>query len=202
MSAIGRVGAGPAKRCGCASLAPHNAAIRQHRRADAGSDRKQNGVLRLARGSAGGLGKQGEMGIIAQCQVDIGKQRGEIDAVEVRQVRYPRADGSACQAWNRHSQLRRLMLAEQRFDPVAKFLECRRRLPMVDRGGFGRIADYEARAHIGSAEIDRKHPHPFTPELTMLSTKKRCRKTKSTSGGSTASVAPAITSPVFIAPRL
>ena len=44
--------------------------------------------------------------------------------------------------------------------------------------------------------------YPFTPELTIESTKKRCSSTNSTSGGSTAIVAPAITSPVFIAPRL
>src|SRR5215217_6298438 len=44
--------------------------------------------------------------------------------------------------------------------------------------------------------------HPLTPVATMESTKKRCRNTKRITGGSTANVAPAITSPVFMAPRL
>ena len=44
--------------------------------------------------------------------------------------------------------------------------------------------------------------YPLIADPTIESTKKRCRKTKSTSGGSTASVAPAITRPVLTAPRL
>ena len=51
-------------------------------------------------------------------------------------------------------------------------------------------------------EIEDGVVHPFTPDETMESTKKRCRTTKSSTGGSTASVAPAMTRPVFMAPRL
>jgi len=66
---------------------------------------------------------------------------------------------------------------------------------------LGRIGNAGAKPR--AAEIDGKdRAHPFTPELTTESTKKRCRMTNSSTGGSTASVAPAITSPVFMAPRL
>ena len=55
---------------------------------------------------------------------------------------------------------------------------------------------------VGFSSATRTASHPLTAELTMESTKKRCRKTNRMSGGRTASVAPAMTRPVFIAPRL
>src|SRR5690606_35028575 len=69
----------------------------------------------------------------------------------------------------------------------------------------GRVGEAGAAGAIaGAAEVDGEDgvAHPFTPEATMESTKKRWRMTKSSTGGSTARVAPAMTRPVFMAPRL
>ena len=71
-------------------------------------------------------------------------------------------------------------------------------------GAEGTIGISNAGGYIYSPSIDGEDgvAHPFTPEETMESTKKRCSTTNSSTGGSTASVAPAITRPVFMAPRL
>ena len=202
VSSVVRIRAGPAERgCG-AAIAPQDATVGQHGRADAGSDRKQDRVPYLSRGSAGRLRQHGKLRVVAERHADAGEQIRQIDPVQERQVRHPCARRAARQTWNGDAKFGRAVLGEQGLDEGPEFMEAVRRLPAVERHRLDRISTRHARAQIGPAEVDRQRGHPFTPALTMLSTKKRCRKTKSTSGGSTASVAPAITRLVFSAPRL
>jgi hypothetical protein len=63
---------------------------------------------------------------------------------------------------------------------------------MGGMAAFGKLDDADGRAAASLFVA-----YPLIAEPTMESTKKRCRKTKRMRGGSTANVAPAITSPVF-----
>src|SRR5580658_5629438 len=97
------------------------------------------------------------------------------------------------------------MLSELAFEHGQEGFARGRRRPFADRTHRGRIVGRgEAGAIAAAPEIDREDgcAHPLIPEATIESTKKRCRRTNSSIGGSTASVAPAMTSPVFMAPRL
>lgn len=72
----------------------------------------------------------------------------------------------------------------------------------LDSDGIARGGDAGTKARAAQIDGENLTAHPFTPELMTELTKKRCRMTNNTTGGSTASVAPAITRPVFMAPRL
>ena len=86
-------------------------------------------------------------------------------------------------------------------DPAPERFHVRRRRPIAHKLGFASLAK-KRRAQPRAAEVDAERSHPLSPELTMLSTKNRCRNANRISGGSTARVAPAITRFVFMAPRL
>ena len=96
------------------------------------------------------------------------------------------------------------MRGDQVRNRFLKAREVRRRRPTSERGGVAFAAGFsQGGAEVGSAKVEaQRGGHPLIPELTMLSTKKRCRNAKRTRGGRTAIVEPAMTRFVFMAPRL
>src|SRR5271166_1395106 len=145
------------------------------------------------------------MGVVAERNLDVGKAGSEVNAIEIGKVRDPAAGCPIGQSRNPEAETRGAQLRKLAFEHRCKFVTRRRRRPHADRTHkCWLVARRNTRAIVGAAEIDGEHccAHPLMPEATIESTKKRCSKTNNTTGGSTARVAPAMTNPVFMAPRL
>src|SRR5581483_2876967 len=80
-------------------------------------------------------------------------------------------------------------------DPDAERFHVARRRPAADRlHGGGLVGGGEPGAQMRAAKVEGEDPaHPLSPDWIMLLMKARCRAMNRRSGGSTASVAPAIT---------
>ena len=202
-----RLGTGPTERDRCAARAPDDAAIREKRGADASADRQQDRIIDPLGGTGGRFGQKRKMRVVRGGHGLIGEQRCQIDAVEPGQVWRPSADRAGDQTRNGNTDCVGVDAVQHCPHDLNECVEVLRGWFMQQRRrGVFRAAGrsgVERGADICAAQIDGKCArHPLTPALTMESTKKRCRNTKSISGGNTASVAPAMTRPEFIAPRL
>src|SRR5690606_6640318 len=165
---------------------------------------KQDDVGETARSTLVGFGQQREVRVVAECNTHARKETRQIQPVEIAPIGHPPAGRPDGKPRHRDSQTLDAMLIEETADKPLEGPAILRRRACEKRPDGCRLTRFgQPCPDIRATEIDGERPaHPFTPELTMLSTKKRCRKTNMTSGGRTASVAPAITSPVFSAPRL
>ena len=201
---IGDVGRRPAERAGPATTARNDPAAGQHGRTDAGSDGEQDGIREPVRRTGLGLGEERQLRIVAEPDRDAGQRVGEVESVEIAQVRDPAAGRPLREAGYADAQVGRPVRDQQLPQLCEEILAGLRRRPLPDSGHPGRVrAVRDAGTQARAAQVDGEDsPHPFTPDATTESTKKRCRITNSSTGGSTARVAPAITSPVFMAPRL
>ena len=205
VAGVGRVGAGPTEGGRRAAGPMYDPSIREHRRTDPGADREKNDVRRVSRRAERRLGEKGEVGVVAERHGHAGEDEGQVLPVQIGQVRRPEACRSRTPSPGTAMPIaRHAVRVDQPGDEALKGRQIFGRRPMSERRRVAFASGLrQSGAQIGAAEVEAKRSrHPLIPELTMLSTKKRCRNANRTSGGRTAMVAPAMTRFVFSAPRL
>jgi hypothetical protein len=132
--------------------------VGEHGRADAGADGEQDRVRHSARRSGTGFGEQRNLRVIAEADAEVGKNRLEIEPIEIAQVRDPTTGGVLDEAGHGDADpidAARLIL--QCTQPSDELIAARRRR-FLGHGSQGRdVAGENGGAQIGTAEIDGQH---------------------------------------------